>query len=131
MKNCNVKVELRLWCFCWCIYVKYFIAGNFSRRISWIFVLLLVTDNHVQQYGEVNQLGGVFVNVSLMFTQQMNHEYNLFSHRVVLFQMEHECELLSLHAWEFARVTFPGSCESVTAVFQRSWHDTMRQVRLA
>lgn len=23
-----------------------------------------VTDNHVQQYGEVNQLGGVFVNVS-------------------------------------------------------------------
>lgn len=27
------------------------------------FSLSLVTENHVQQYGEVNQLGGVFVNV--------------------------------------------------------------------
>lgn len=24
---------------------------------------IAVTDNHVQQYGEINQLGGVFVNV--------------------------------------------------------------------
>jgi hypothetical protein len=29
------------------------------------FLLSAVTDNHVQQYGEVNQLGGVFVNVSV------------------------------------------------------------------
>lgn len=34
---------------------------------------IAVTDNHVQQYGEINQLGGVFVNVmktSLAFNQK-------------------------------------------------------------
>lgn len=36
--------------------------GNFTN----FFLHSSVTENHVQQYGEVNQLGGVFVNVSLM-----------------------------------------------------------------
>lgn len=35
---------------------------------------IAVTDNHVQQYGEINQLGGVFVNV-MKTSLAFNHEF--------------------------------------------------------
>ena len=44
-----------------------------SLFLFFSFIFIAVTDNHVQQYGEVNQLGGVFVNVNkFMLVAYMN-----------------------------------------------------------
>lgn len=51
--DCDVAVD---------VFMQNLHCRNVLWEISWIF-LSLVTENHVQQYGEVNQLGGVFVNV--------------------------------------------------------------------
>lgn len=80
-RDCDVAVD---------VFMLNFIAEIFYGKSSFT-----VTDNHVQQYGEVNQLGGVFVNVS--FTH-FNISYKLIHftlsppNRVVRCQMEHEWE---------------------------------------
>lgn len=57
----NVYALMYLWVVRTSQNIKDFME-NFMNSLFHL-LLFAVSDNHVQQYGEINQLGGVFVNV--------------------------------------------------------------------
>jgi hypothetical protein len=69
-------------CCCMMILLMYLCENILNAEIfmnSFASIFLTVTDHNVQQYGEVNQLGGVFVNVSLLQNFQIELKIK-FSH---------------------------------------------------